>query len=141
MPLSYNHYYPPPPGAVRYQQPMEGPSMTGILKPSGSGSRRPPSHPSSGRHCTSILVTPTRAPAQGSATRQRPVLVRPPIDPIDVRYNNATLDKIHGRGQCRRQGRRFTRPVQHQVPDAGGRILKLPSGLLQAGDQINSPTH
>jgi hypothetical protein len=42
-----------------YEQLMKGPSMTGILKLGGFGSRRLPSHPSSGRRCTQAPATPT----------------------------------------------------------------------------------
>jgi hypothetical protein len=59
--------------------------MTEILKLGGTESRRPPSHPSSYKHYTQTLETPTRAPVQGSATRQRLVPAAPPQrTPLEV---------------------------------------------------------
>jgi hypothetical protein len=80
--------------------------MTEILKPGGSGSRRPPSHPSSGRHSTRTTVTPTR----GNVTKQWLLPAGPLMDPIVGRNINVTLDQIHGQGQRHRQGGRFTGP-------------------------------
>jgi hypothetical protein len=108
-----------------YEQPTEGPSMIGILKPNGSGSKKPPSHPSSGRRYTWTRVTPTRALAWGSVTIQRLAPAGPPpLDLVGGHCISVSLNQICGREQRHRYGRCFTRPLQYQVPDPGGRILK-----------------
>jgi hypothetical protein len=51
-----------------------------ILKPGASGYKRPPTDPPSNLRCTT-QTNPTRAPAEGSVTRQWSARSRPPNGP------------------------------------------------------------
>jgi hypothetical protein len=121
--------------------------MTGIPKLSGFRSRWIPSHPSSGRRCTRTPADQTQTLAQGSATRQRSALGKPPMDPIDGCYINVTFDQLCGRGHHHHQGRHLIKPSQHQALDPGGLTLKsfmlishhpkLPGSLVQTSNQMD----
>jgi hypothetical protein len=103
-----------------FEQVMKEPSITGILNSSGFGSRRLPSHPSSGRCCirTQQLQLGLQLGEVRQDTGQRQSA--PLMDPIDGRCSNMTFDQLCRCGQCHRQGRCLIRPSQHWAPTPGG---------------------